>query len=852
MCTLRHYRQIRFLLLLCISFLLIASQVLAQQAGSLDGRALYDSLKKFELQGKASVSQLKLKKDRGEMTFTGDFYFMAPVNGRVTGAVFIGQGTFLAAAPAAQFEKDNLKRFLNADQVSSDFRQAVLRFNDSTYDDIANTKGVTVDKSAAPSADAQKLANEMEPRLLKETGTNISSRIMLAMLNKESSGVFLAQFEKGQLDRFTFIIDPQTRIPSFVFGLDAGEKVMIFRYAPDTYENDIWIATFSEDDFKRGKASLSSSYDLISPDHYKMDIDLREPRRAVIAKVRIDFESSQPNLRAFPMIMNEAISANDNDRLKYSMKLKSAKFEGKDMAFVQEEWEIGLTLILPKPLNPPSVNVKEEDEEKEEELPAVELQIEGNFIDHSRQVENLYYPQAESSWYPRYGYLKRSTYDLTFRTKKGDKVSSVGRIAKDTEWPDNKGEHLTEYVIATPITFASFTMGLIERHQDVAKLSMLKADGTKKPYEVALDFYSVSFSLGNVNEGFVLAELKNALQYFNDIFGPYIYTNFRATFHPSAGAAAGTNTTGTLPAGSKSSFATMVRLPPMVEANRDTYKIIGRQTASQWWGNVVSWRSYRDQWLGDGFAEYSGILYTKFHGNLTSMRDQLKADRFTLPFAPTTSTGKGTGKIAEAGSILLGKRLTTRTTRNAPEMIINKGALVLRMLHFLYTDPSNPLADDKMFTDMLKKFEQTWATKETGTEEFKAIAEAYYKDSPIAKIVEPYILPKPKTPNLDWFFEQWVNQAKLPSYRLEYEIVPGEGNKVILKGDIYQENAGENWIMPIPVIVKFSGKRETRIIICARGPKAAIADVPLPEKPNSVELDPDMWILSEKTTTKSK
>ena len=37
---------------------------------------------------------------------------------------------------------------------------------------------------------------------------------------------------------------------------------------------------------------------------------------------------------------------------------------------------------------------------------------------------------------------------------------------------------------------------------------------------------------------------------------------------------------------------------------------MSHETAHQWWGNIVAWRSYRDQWLSEGFAEYSGVLYT--------------------------------------------------------------------------------------------------------------------------------------------------------------------------------------------------------------------------------------------------
>ena len=32
------------------------------------------------------------------------------------------------------------------------------------------------------------------------------------------------------------------------------------------------------------------------------------------------------------------------------------------------------------------------------------------------------------------------------------------------------------------------------------------------------------------------------------------------------------------------------------------------ETAHQWWGDLVGWKSYRDQWLVEALASYSAIL----------------------------------------------------------------------------------------------------------------------------------------------------------------------------------------------------------------------------------------------------
>ena len=49
---------------------------------------------------------------------------------------------------------------------------------------------------------------------------------------------------------------------------------------------------------------------------------------------------------------------------------------------------------------------------------------------------------------------------------------------------------------------------------------------------------------------------------------------------------------------------------PTVRTGYSFCGFISHEGAHQWWGNIVGWRSYRDQWMSEGFAEYSGILYT--------------------------------------------------------------------------------------------------------------------------------------------------------------------------------------------------------------------------------------------------
>ena len=124
-----------------ISLILGSSVSFAQDAGSSE-KQVYNQLRNFTLSGgSAQVNALVLKKDRTEITLTGTVYFSEPVEGQTTGAVFIGEGRFTAETPPNEFEKDNVKRLLGADNIESDFKTAVFRFTDDTAQKIGQASG---------------------------------------------------------------------------------------------------------------------------------------------------------------------------------------------------------------------------------------------------------------------------------------------------------------------------------------------------------------------------------------------------------------------------------------------------------------------------------------------------------------------------------------------------------------------------------------------------------------------------------------------------------------------------------------------------------------------------------------
>ena len=97
-----------------------------ENQAELNGAKVYSQIKDFALTGgSAEVSGLTLKRDRVQMTFNGIFYFTSEISGKVTGAVFIGQGNVQMETIPSDFEKANINRLIGSETVQSDFKTAV-------------------------------------------------------------------------------------------------------------------------------------------------------------------------------------------------------------------------------------------------------------------------------------------------------------------------------------------------------------------------------------------------------------------------------------------------------------------------------------------------------------------------------------------------------------------------------------------------------------------------------------------------------------------------------------------------------------------------------------------------------
>jgi len=54
------------------------------------------------------------------------------------------------------------------------------------------------------------------------------------------------------------------------------------------------------------------------------------------------------------------------------------------------------------------------------------------------------------------------------------------------------------------------------------------------------------------------------------------------------------------------------------------------ESSHQWWGHRVGWKSYHDQWLSEGFAEFSGNLYVQYRQNMKEYVNRWRREKELL------------------------------------------------------------------------------------------------------------------------------------------------------------------------------------------------------------------------------
>lgn len=202
------------------------------------------------------------------------------------------------------------------------------------------------------------------------------------------------------------------------------------------------------------------------------------------------------------------------------------------------------------------------------------------------------------------------------------------------------------------------------------------------------------------------------------------------------------------------------------DVNRDN---LVHELAHQWWGGIISWKSYQDQWITEGLAQFSTLLY---------LQNRVSESQFGRAIA---SIKRWLLRSSDDGPLIYGRRIANLSNdlKTYQSVIYNKSALVFLMLREM-------LGED----ELLKRLRQV-------LDDFK------YQSLVSARFIQHL---SQGEPHLLKFFNGWVYSRLQPEVRFAVAI---NGPKAELT---FSQINGD-FVFPVRITVAAAEGKSTRILI---------------------------------------
>jgi len=731
----------------------------------------YQQLRNLTLSGEAvSVSNFDLKRDAGTFHLhSGTVCFVAPVQGKVTGAVFVGDGNFVLDPPA-ESERQSLKLLTKENEFSESFSQAVLRFTDSTYEDIK--KGGS---PASGGCDAGPLKDSQNATRHK-IKHNLEARILEDVLSPEPGGLFYAFIHgKRYNDKEIYEIDPNW----------GSAQVNFWTY--DENKRGDW-ASFS----LAGKHERSSIGRLMRIEHQQLDVTF-EKNGALSGKAATDMVARRNGVRVVPF------------NLFKPLRVQSVTANGQPLSFIQEDKndDGNFAVILPAPLSAgEKVTITTTYGGKD----AVSNEGGGN-----------YFPVARENWYPNdpgASLGEFALYDMTLRIPKGMKMAATGVLVSES---NEGGQNVTVWKSENPQTVAGFSFGKFKEVE--AKLSrpeyLIQSYANEDPPDWVTNMKNAADSdsltqgmhksfnmkgdkipLGEMSTVSLnkksLAEGQLAVQLYTDYYGPSLFKHLQLTQQTSCRFGQSWPELVWIPMCYY--FDTTVRHSLHMDwGDRGYWKeVTAHEVAHQWWGHTVGFASGRDQWMSEGFADMSAALYI---GMIE--KDPKKVIQFWNDERELLLEKDAQGfRAIDVGPLTMGYRADNSRTGSdvTRRLIYPKGAYVLHMIRMMMFDNKT---GDQNFKTTMQDFVQTYSGKAATTEDFKAMVEKHMTGE----------MDLDGNHRLDWFFNEYVYGTALPSYKIDYKFDKDANGDVGFGLKVTQSGVDDKFRMLVPVYLELADGR---------------------------------------------
>lgn len=702
-----------------------------------NANVIYRALQQWIPNGRSfAVENVVLQRDAARIVLKhGTVFLSGPVNGRVVGAAFLGEGVLHMDAPNVG-ERKQLHNVLKVDVLDQPFTQAAFMFNDGTAKELeAHTGGAGAGNPMEPVADMKKVLDE-------EMGVDLSLHMLEGVLGAEGKGRTFAAMIKGSLlsKRMFLFIDPE------------GVPMI----APDQVE--LMTSSFGEG------YDMPLGFRLHDAEGSAMGDAFRVPAQTI--ETVIEKNGHMPASKAAMRVvaMRDGVQVL---RLHPTLRAGGAwDSKGRSLDFMQGPKDRGeeFGVVLAEPL-------------KKGESIEVTTSYSGKDVVIDEGNDN-YYPTARESWYPNVsgaGFGNYAQYRMIFHVPADIEVVATGnRLSVSKE----KKTWTTVWQSNVPMAAAGFSLGRFKSKQgpDNLPVQMMAYANEDVPSR-----YSQSSRLETTGMlPVVLSQAVAAMQTYTLYFGKLDYNHIAVTQQA--------------PCSYGQSWPMLVYLP-MCAFWDDTIKhMMGRmdwsdpqyfktvtahEVSHQWWGHTVGFGSYRDQWMSEGFAMFSaGVYLLETNKDMGPYRDYWKDVHRRL----TEKNEMGVRPV-DVGAVTMGLRTNTSKTGNVYNMLVYpKGAYILHMLEMMFWTPQY---GEKPFQQALQAFVNEYRNKVATTEDFKRVMEANM----------PQWVDIDHNRKLDWFFNEYVYGTEMPKYAFEGKPVQNADGTTSVQMKLTQSNVSASFEM---------------------------------------------------------
>jgi hypothetical protein len=738
----------------------------------------------------------------------GTLTFLSPVNGIVTGAIFVGEGHF-NLKPALGFDARELSRRTGAAEVNEDFTDVVFRFTREGRLRFMQGLGGRTESSPEAAVALHNWRERMRQRreqalgftqylLQGETMDNVDADVLAAVYNVSHPEFFNAYLRGRKHKDLRFFVRSRVgAIPQ----LDSPEEVGLINYDPEGMDDGVWYLAHLKTEYVRHTASSGEDRRLFATHHYQIE--------TVIAKNGHLFSAATISFE--PLVAGERV-------LKFGLlpNLRVTRVsdeQGRDLYFIQESRKADGSFYAILPEAPPLGK----------EL-TVRVEYAGDKV-LEQAGEGSYYVGARTSWYPNLnGFGERALYDLTFKVPKRYKVVSVGTLKEESIEQDLAVSH---WITPLPVAVAGFNYGEYQRVDLPDEITGYKISGyyIKELPDNLRGYRALESMAPHSMTKYALEQARAELQVCSLYFGKSPYDEIYVTEQPNFNFGQSWPYLVYLPISAYTDSTQRWMLFGSINSKFTGFvqEVTPHEVSHQWWGHAVGWASYHDQWLSEGFAEFSAGLFLQQAVGPNWVKDYLEFwERLRRRILEKNNFGVSPD---DAGPLWMGLRLISPRSELAYQnLTYPKGAYVLQMLRSLMYSLDD---QDKPFIAMMHDFVESHREKPATTESFKAIAEKHM--TPLMDLQ--------RNGQLDWFFDEWVYGTQVPRYHFEYQVTPQEAGKVKVHMTITQSDVDEHFAMLVPVFADF-GKGWVRFgQIGLVGNTTRSVDVLLPGQPKKVGLN---------------